>query len=281
MKDNYRQISLSRFCRLLGVTRQAYYQHFWYKEFIGIEQSLILQEVRRIRTRHRHMGGRKLYELLQPYFLEHKIKMGRDALFDLLQSNHLLVRRRKKTVFTTQSYHWLRKYPNRIKSLLPSQPNQLWVSDITYWKIRSGYVYLSFITDAFSHKIVGYHAAESLAVIETIEALKIALKDLPQNHVGLTHHSDRGVQYCSIEYVQMLRDRSIEISMTESGDPRENAIAERLNGIIKEEYLSDTSVRNLTQAKRALEFAIRLYNEERPHMSCNYKTPLSIHQKTY
>jgi putative transposase len=143
MKDNYRQISLSRFCRLLGVTRQAYYQHFWQEEFIGIEQDLVLQEVRRIRSRHRHMGGRKLYELVQPYLSEHQIKMGRDALFDLLQANHLLVRRRKRRIYTTQSFHWLRKYPNLIKDWSISQPNQLWVSDITYWKITSGYVYIS------------------------------------------------------------------------------------------------------------------------------------------
>ena len=136
MKDNYRQISLSRFCRLLGVTRQAYYQYFWQEEFIGIEQNLVLQEVLRIRGRHRHMGGRKLYEMLQPYLLEHQIKIGRDGLFDLLQANHLLVRRRKRRVFTTQSFHWLRKYPNLIREFTPSEPNQLWVSDITYWKNR-------------------------------------------------------------------------------------------------------------------------------------------------
>jgi len=279
MKDNFRQISLSRFCRLLGITRQAYYQHFWQEEFIGIEQNLVLQEVQRIRTRHRHMGGRKLYELLQPYFLEHQIKMGRDALFDLLQANHLLVRRRKRSVCTTQSFHWLRKYPNQIKRLIPSRPNQLWVSDITYWKITSGNVYISLITDAFSHKIVGHHVASNLETIETMEALKMALKNLSAEHIGLIHHSDRGIQYCSGEYVQMLHRHNIEISMTESGDPRENAIAERVNGILKEEYLQDYTVQDLVQAKLVLDFVISLYNEERPHMSCNYKTPVSVHQK--
>jgi hypothetical protein len=279
MKDNYRQIGLSRFCRLLDVTRQAYYQHFWQEEFIGIEHSLILQEVRRIRSRHRHMGGRKLYEMLQPYFLEHQIKIGRDALFDLLQANQLLVRRRKRRVFTTQSFHWLRKYPNRIKGFTPAQPNQLWVSDITYWKIGAGHVYISLITDAFSHKIVGHHVAETLETIETVEALKMAIKDLPTGHAGLTHHSDRGIQYCSNEYVQMLSQYNIQISMTENGDPRENAIAERVNGILKEEYLYDYAVQNLSQAKLVLNFVIELYNVERPHMSCNYKTPLFTHEQ--
>jgi transposase InsO family protein len=279
MKDNYRQISLSRFCRLLGVTRQAYYQHFWQEEFIGIEQNLVLQEVLRIRTRHRHMGGRKLYEMLQPYFLEHQIKMGRDGLFDLLQANQLLVRRRKRRVFTTQSFHWLRKYPNLIRSMTPTEPNRLWVSDITYWKIGSGYVYISLITDAFSHKIVGHHVANSLETVATLEALKMAIQSLPVNHTGLVHHSDRGIQYCSHEYVQILHQHNIQISMTENGDPRENAIAERVNGILKEEYLYDYAVQDLTQAKLVLSFVIGLYNVERPHMSCNYKTPISVHEQ--
>jgi putative transposase len=278
MKDNYRQIGLSRFCRLLGVTRQAYYQHFWQEEFIGIEQNLVLQEIHRIRSRHRHMGGRKLHQMLQPYFLEHQIKMGRDALFDLLESNHLLVRRRKRRVYTTQSFHWLRKYPNLIKGQQIVQPNQLWVSDITYWRIGSGYVYISLITDAFSHKIVGYHVADTLETVQTLEALKMAVQSLPINHQGLTHHSDRGIQYCSSEYVQILQQHNIQISMTENSDPRENAIAERVNGILKEEYLYDYSVQTLSQAKLVLDFVINLYNVERPHMSCQYKTPDRIHQ---
>lgn len=277
MKDNYRQISLSRFCRLLGVTRQAYYQHFWQEEFIGIEQNLVLQQVQKIRERHRHMGGRKLHELLQPFLLEHQIKMGRDALFDLLQSNHLLVRRRKRRIYTTQSFHWLRKYPNRIKDFSPFTSNQLWVSDITYWKIANQYIYISLITDAFSHKIVGYHVADSLETVETLEALKMAVGTLPENHKGLTHHSDRGIQYCSHDYVKLLQEHHIQISMTENGDPRENAIAERVNGILKEEYLYDYAVQNLSQARSVLEFVIHLYNEERPHMSCGYKTPMAVH----
>jgi putative transposase len=278
MKDNYRQISLSRFCRLLGVTRQAYYQHFWQEEFIGIEQDLVLLEVLRIRSRHRHMGGRKLYELIQPYLSAHQIKIGRDALFDLLQANHLLVRRRKRRVYTTQSFHWLRKYPNLIKDWSVSQPNQLWVSDITYWKITSGYVYISLITDAFSHKIVGHHVAESLETVETIEALKMALINRSENQNQLTHHSDRGIQYCSHDYVKLLGEHNIKISMTENGDPRENAIAERVNGILKGEYLYDYSVQNLSDAKQVLNFVIDLYNNERPHMSCDFKTPAAIHQ---
>jgi putative transposase len=275
MKDNYPRISLSRFCRLLGMTRQAYYQHCWHRECVGVEHGLILQEVQRVRARHRHMGGRKLYQLLQPFFLEHQIKIGRDALFDLLQANCLLVRRRKRRIFTTQSFHWLRKYPNVIKNIELHRPNQLWVSDITYWKIKTGFVYISFITDAFSHKIVGHHVADSLETVETLEALKMALQTLTDNQ-NLIHHSDRGIQYCSQEYVQTLSSHDIAISMTETGDPRENAIAERVNGILKTEYLNDYSIHNLAQAKAALDFAVYLYNTERPHMSVDYKTPVLV-----
>jgi putative transposase len=274
-------IAIIKLCKLFGVTRQAYYQHFWQEESISLEQELVLQEIMQIRKNHRHMGGRKLYECIMPFMLEHQIKMGRDALFDLLSANKLLVRRRKRKVYTTQSFHWLRKYPNLIKGFEPTHPNQLWVSDITYWKIRSGFVYISFITDAYSHKIVGYHVAETLESVQCIKALKMALSGLtmePTSHFQLLHHSDRGIQYCSSEYVQLLRDNLIEISMTENGDPLENAIAERINGIIKEEYLNDYKVNNLKEAKEILENTVKLYNEERPHMTIGNLYPNVVHE---
>ncbi len=277
MKDSYRQISLSRFCRLLGVTRQAYYQHFWQLEFKTTEETLVISEVLQIRKNHKHMGGRKLFEILQPFLLDHQIKMGRDAFFDLLQANNLLVRRKKRKIYTTQSFHWYRKYPNKIKGIRPDQPNQIWVSDITYWKINCGYVYISLITDAYSRKIVGYHVADTLDAIETTQALMNALSNLG-SHKGLIHHSDRGIQYCSAEYVKLLKENEIEISMTENGDPYENAQAERVNGILKEEYLYDYSVDNLAQARLVLDFVIKIYNTERPHMSCSYKTPAFVHK---
>ena len=239
IKDKYSTVGLSRICRLLGITRQAYYQHLWRDEFLSIEEELVVKEVLRIRQHHRHMGGRKLYEKLQPFFLEHQIKMGRDALFDLLAANNLLVKRRKRRITTTQSFHWLRKYPNLIKDFEPGGVNQLWVSDITYWKIQTGYIYLSLITDAYSHKIVGYHVAETLDAIETLQALKMALSANEGNLDSLIHHSDRGSQYCCSSYVKQLQDYGVKISMTENGAPYENAIAERINGILKQEYLDD------------------------------------------
>jgi len=281
MKSNFQHIGLAKLCGWFGVTRQAYYQKSWQAIGVSIEEDLILNEVKEIRKRHGRMGTRKLYEKLETFMLEHQIKMGRDGLFDLLSANHMLVRKRKRRIQTTQSFHWLRKYPNLIKDFTPVAPNQLWVSDITYWKIETGYVYISFITDAYSHKIVGFHVAETLESIETIQALKMALLDFlrsPKSHFELVHHSDRGVQYCYHEYVKLLQDNTIKISMTESGDPLENAIAERVNGIIKEEYLKDYKVKNIHEAKNILPLVVKLYNDERPHNSISNLMPSYVHE---
>lgn len=278
MRDDYRSVGLTRLCRLLGITRQAWYQQGWREEVQGIEEQLIIKEVIRLRKSHRRMGGRKLYELLELFMLEHQIKMGRDALFNVLSANGLLVRKRKRSVHTTQSFHWLRKYANLIRDFNPTAPNQLWVSDITYWKIRTGHVYISFVTDAYSRKIVGYQVAETLEAVETRLALEMALSTLSELPSSLIHHSDRGIQYCSSGYVKLLQDYGINISMTENGDPLENAIAERVNGIIKQEYLKGLEVANIKQAKTALQQAVHLYNHERPHNSIGNLTPENVHR---
>jgi len=185
MKDMYGRVSLGRLCWLLGITRQAYYQHLWRQEITSVEESLVLQQVVEIRRDHRAMGGRKLFEKLYPFLLDQQIKMGRDALFDLLATNGLLIKKRRRQHITTWSDHWLRKWPNLIREAIITQVNQLWVSDITYWKVADSYLYISLITDAYSHKIVGYHLAETLQSVETIKALKMALKQLP---ASLTQH---------------------------------------------------------------------------------------------
>ena len=213
--------------------------------------------------------------------LEHQIKMGRDALFDLLSIHGLLVKRRKRRIQTTHSFHWLRKHPNLIKNWVPDKVNSLWVSDITYWKIQDNHVYLSLVTDAYSHKIVGYELAETLEAQGPIKSLKMALSGLnnwPEHHSQLIHHSDRGIQYCSKEYVKLLQDNQILISMTENGDPLENAIAERVNGILKDEYLLNFKPSNIGHAKEILQQSVTKYNEERPHMSINNLTPHYVHQ---
>ena len=259
------------------MTRQSYYQHYWQEEIASFESELIVREVLRIRQTHRRMGGRKLYELLEPFMLGHQIKMGRDALFNVLATNNLLVKRRKRRVYTTQSFHWLRKYPNHIRNFIPTAANQLWVSDITYWKIETGYLYISLITDAYSRKIVGYHVAETLESVETLHALKMALNHNKESINQLIHHSDRGIQYCSTVYVSLLKKHGIIISMTENGDPLENAIAERVNGIIKNEYLDGYEVNTLHVAKQLLDRVIEVYNNQRPHMSLGNLTPNQVH----
>jgi transposase InsO family protein len=282
MKSNFQHIGLARLCGWFGVTRQAYYQNSWKGEEISIEEDLLLKEVLSIRKNHKRMGTRKLYEKLHPFMLEHQIKIGRDALFDLLSSNHLLVRKRKRRIQTTQSSHWLRKYPNLIRDFVPTGPNQLWVSDITFWKIIGGHVYISFITDAYSHKVVGYNVAKTLEAIESVQALKMALSGLfmePDGHFQLIHHSDRGAQYCCFEYVKLLKENNIQISMTENGDPLENALAERLNGILKDEYLNDNLVKSIEEASKVLSRSVSLYNEDRPHMSIGNLYPSLVHKQ--
>lgn len=260
------------------MTRQAYYQHFWQTETISIEQEIVLNEVRRIRNIHPAIGGKKLYVLLQSFLLGHQIKMGRDALFNLLAAHHLLVRKKKRRVYTTQSFHWLRKYPNRIKQVVPGRANQIWVSDITYYQTKQGFVYISFITDAYSRKIVGYHVADSLEAVHSLSALQMAIKENSQSLNGLIHHSDRGIQYCSYEYVKLLQDNNIVISMTENSDPLENAIAERVNGIMKQEYLEHYMPNNKEEVAELLVGSVDAYNSQRPHMSCGMLTPETVHQ---
>lgn len=279
MKDSYPQISLTRFCRLFGITRQALYQHFWNQSDLGIEQELVLQQVKEIRKLHPIIGGRKLYCLLQPFLLEHQIKMGRDALFDLLSANKLLVRKRRRRISTTQSHHWLKKYSNLIKEWNPQKPGELWVADITYVLIDNGFLYLSLITDAYSHKIMGYYIADTLEAVHTTKALQMALQNCAVIPYQLIHHSDRGIQYCSTEYVKLLNEYNIRISMTENGDPLENPIAERINGIIKDEYLKHYTIANQSEAMRLLEVIVCRYNQKRPHQSINMLTPEVVHDQ--
>ena len=276
MKLRQPKIGLSKLCWLFGVTRQAYYQSFYRDEFVKIEEELVLKEVVSIRKNHPRIGTRKLYVKLENFMLEHQIKMGRDALFDLLSLHRLLIRKRRRKIITTQSNHWMKKYPNLIKGFIPTAPNQLWVSDITYWKIETMSLYISLITDVFSHKIVGYNLAETMEAIESVKALQMALLK-NENIEDLIHHSDRGSQYCSFKYVNLLQDYSVKISMTETGDPLDNAVAERINGILKDEYLDCYTVYTFEKAKELLDAVIPLYNEERPHMSIGNLVPEKVH----
>jgi len=279
MKLEFPTIGLSRLCRLLGVTRQAYYQYFWRLSDTHTEEQLIIDQVKEIRNFHPVIGCRKLFFLLQSFLLENQIKIGRDALFDLLASYKLLVRRRRLRVVTTRSRHWLKKYPSLIKEWHPEKPNQLWVADITYVPIKKGFIFLSLITDAYSHKIMGYSIADNLEGKHTFKALNMALDKRTTLTPDLIHHSDRGLQYCGLDYTGMLHKSNIKISMTEKGDPLENAVAERLNGIVKNEYLCHYNIKTRRQAERMLPEIVRRYNKLRPHLSINMKTPDEVHEK--
>ena len=205
-------------------------------------------------------------------------QMGRDEFFNLLRSHGLLVRRRKFRAVTTNSFHWLHKYPNLIKTLIPERPNHVWVSDITYIKTDTGFLYLYLITDAYSRKIIGWQLSDNLGSDNAILALYMAISQLPAKCGEIIHHSDRGIQYCSLKYVKILETHGIKISMTENGDPYENAIAERVNGILKTEWLYDMLLHNYTEAIAAVKEIIRIYNTERLHSSIEMLTPDQAHR---
>jgi putative transposase len=279
MKDSYPSVSLERFCWLLGCTRQALYKNTWNRKRKSSKEQLVLSEVKNIRREHPAIGTRKIHKLLQAFYQRHSIKMGRDALFSTLSDNRLLIRRRKRRIFTTQSHHWLKKHSNLTKGWYPQLPEQLWVSDITYVQCGRQHLYLSLVTDAYSHKIMGYHIADTLEAIHCKEALQMALSGRLYPSHNLIHHSDRGIQYCSSNYTELLELNHIGISMTQSGDPLDNAIAERINGIIKNEYIKHHGPSNLQQATELLKQIVESYNERRPHLSIQMNTPNKVHQQ--
>jgi len=261
---------------LLGYSRQAYYQQKKKSEKESLQHDLLINEVLKIRKIQKRLGGRKLFHKLKRFIQEHHISIGRDAFFDLLSERKLLVRKRKRRKpITTFSDHWMRKYPNLIEGFYPTAPNQLWVSDITYIVLVNCFAYLSLITDAYSRKIVGFYLSMDLSAEGCIKALNMALNNNPV--LGkLIHHSDRGSQYCCSDYVKILNDIYIKISMTQNGDPKENAIAERVNGILKDELL-DKVYLDYKQAVKGVAVAISTYNHQRPHGSIDYLTPYEAH----
>jgi transposase InsO family protein len=273
----YSTFGVRYFCALFGKSRQAYYEQINNCDNQGFRDALVLKLVAEIRKDLPRCGTDKLYFLLQGAFKEHGIKMGRDALYRLLDRHGKLIRHRRRKPYTTDSNHPYRKYPNLIRDLQLTEPGQLWVSDITYIRLACGFAYLSIITDAYSHKIVGYKLHPSLHSQGPIDALLMAQKDLKRKY-GLIHHSDRGIQYCCSDYVTMIEHLNIRLSMTEKGDPYENAIAERINGILKIEFLLEQTFLTLSEAELAVDLAIKNYNQLRPHLSCDWMTPVMAHE---
>jgi transposase InsO family protein len=244
-----------------------------------MEEDIILSLVREARKDFPRMGSRKLLVYLDDKFSVLNIHPGRDRFMDLLYRNFMLVRRKRNKRKTTFSSHWMHKYPNLIRDYTPESPNRLWVSDITYIEtVKGETAYLSLVTDACSHKIVGWNLARTLRACNALAALKMALKGHKGRHPELIHHSDRGSQYCCGEYVSLLARHGIRISMTESGDPLENAVAERVNGILKTEWLYADKPESLKNLPSYIDRIIDLYNNQRPHQSIGYMVPAVIHQ---
>jgi putative transposase len=271
--DSY---GLERLCALFGKSRQAFYDYCDRQQSRGIRDTLVLGLVADIRKDLRHVGAGKLHGMLAEPFARHGIKLGRDALYELLERHGMLIRKRKRKPRTTDSNHPYRKYPNLIRELLLSGPGQLWVSDITYLQLREGFCYLSLITDVYSHKIVGFCLQPGLHAEGPLQALAMATVDNPA-YESLIHHSDRGVQYCCGDYVDALKGHKILISMTERGDPYENQVAERVNGILKEELELNQTFDTYEAARVAVSSAVERYNKIRPHSSVDNLTPEKAH----
>ena len=228
------------------------------------------------------LGCVKLYIIISALFKETGCMPGRDAFIEILRKNGLMVHiRRRRRYKTTDSNHHYRKYPNLIKDMVPYRPNQIWVSDITYIETEEGVCYLSLITDAYSHKIVGWSLGPTLETKYPLDALRMALETIDDETASkLIHHSDRGCQYCSDAYVFELKQHGIKISMTQSGDPLENAIAERTNGILKSEWLYKMTIPTREICKIELGRIIDFYNTQRPHMSIGWQMPEQAHNQT-
>ena len=270
---------LRELCRLLGYTAQACYQYRTGLTKRGLKEDLLIGQVLHHRKLQPRLGARKLLVMMQSYMTAHQLYIGRDTFFELLRVNGLLIRRRRQCrPRTTFSAHRFRKYPDLVKGLTVSKAEEVWVSDITYVHLPKSFAYLSLVTDIYSHKIVGWHLSADLSTHGCIAALELAI----QTRTGdapLLHHSDRGIQYCSTAYVNLLNNNHIGISMTQSGDPRDNAVAERVNGILKQELLKD-AYSGLRHARQEVKIAINIYNRHRPHSSVDMLTPEQAHTKS-
>ncbi|MEO5945697.1 MAG: IS3 family transposase [Chitinophagaceae bacterium] len=270
-------ISLQTICRLLGYSPQAYHKKQKRKFAQQVNEELILQQIDLIRKHQPRCGGRKLFIMLQPFFTQQQILIGRDRFFELLRRNKLLVRCLKRSVHTTNSNHHFRRYPNLAKDFTPLKAHEPWVADITYIPLKERFAYLFLITGAYSRKIVGHHVSDDMKVSSATVALKKALlQKLPETIV--MHHSDRGIQYCSSEYVALLQQHYALISMTQNGDSYENAMAERVNGILKTELISKY-YNDIDTAAPHINRCIIIYNYKRRHSSLNWQIPSDVHKQ--
>lgn len=263
-------------CGLFGRSKQAFYQHHRKADENRIDKERILLHIREIRDNLPGCGVRKIHEMLRRY--HQPCHIGRDRLFDLLREEGMLIRKRKRKKRTTYSDHHMRIYPNAVTDVIPVRPNEIWVSDITYLQYLDKDYYLFLVTDAYSHKIVGWRLSDNMKVNNAVQTLRMALRQRKdKNH--LIHHSDRGSQYASYKYMRLLKRNGIMPSMTENGDPRENAIAERVNGILKEEFFKYMQLTE-NNIDKEIANAITNYNTRRIHYSIGLMTPEEAHRST-
>jgi putative transposase len=273
-------LSISAACRYYGISRQAYYKQIQV-EHAQLERDVdVVALVQEKRRRQPRIGTRKLHYLLRSSFRERRIKLGRDGLFNVLRSARLLVAPKRAYHKTTDSHHRFHKHPNLLKDgpqkVTADRPEEVWVADITYIPTQERFAYLSLVTDVYSRKIMGYHVHSSLQTEEVSMAFKMALNGR-KTRAKLIHHSDRGIQYCSSYYQKIHKKNEITCSMTDGYDCYQNALAERVNGIIKNEFLLQTP-KNLEEATQMIKESIHIYNHERPHLALKYKTPDAVHQ---
>lgn len=266
-------------CGLFGYTRQNWYDTKKRQSETQLSEVLVLIEAKKLRKDHKKMGCEKIHDLMTSFLEEHNIKLGRDKFFYLMSEHGLQVRRTKRKAKTTNSNHLFKRYPNIVRDIELVSAGKLWVSDITYIRTKFGFAYLSLITDAYSKKIVGWCLWPDLTSTGALNALKMATQSEVVT-TKLIHHSDRGIQYCCYDYVNYLKGYNIQLSMTEKGDPYENAIAERVNGILKDEYDLYNTFDDYNQAHEAVKIAINKYNNQRPHRSCDMLTPAKAHTQT-
>ena len=269
-------ISVSMLCRRVEMSRQNYYAARRLRQRREIDEAMIVELVKRERRMQPRLGGRKLLHLLGPDLDEATVSIGRDRFFEVLAEHDLLVVRKPGRPRTTNSRHSLPVFHNLLAGNQFNSPNEAWVSDLTYIRTDEGFLYAALITDVVSRKIVGAHIGDSLEAEGCLAALAQALADLPEDRHPI-HHSDRGCQYCCHAYVEQLQDRGLPISMTEIMHCYENAMAERVNGILKQEYEMDRTFRTKAQAKKAFEQAVWLYNHRRPHLMLDYRFPADVH----
>lgn len=271
------KLPVTKLCKRVGMSPQNFYKAREVRQRKKVDEQLVKGLVEAERRVQPRIGGLKLHSLLRLELAAAGVSIGRDRFFEILRNQDLLLERLPKAPRTTNSRHNLPVFSNLVKDLAVTGPNQVWVSDITYIRTREAFMYLSLITDMYSRKIVGYHLARTLEACDTLKALDLALDSLPEGTFPI-HHSDRGSQYCSHEYVKRLQAHRLSISMTEENHCAENAMAERVNGILKQEYYLKQEFRTERQAQKAVAEAISLYNTRRPHRSLKLCTPDQIHR---